>query len=619
MLEAWRSWRRAPKAGAAAGARASASSARHSSCSATRASTAPAWTNSARRPRCRSARPTSTSPARTNSSPNTCADSIPTSQAECSTAPTSRPANDSSPPSRSPRPGHRTSRPCAPTSRRPSKSTTLSTPHASTHATTRKPSPRGSPRPPAKPAPPTPNSSASNWRCSSTAPRPAPGSSTPNPSPPPPPSPPSSSTTPFQRQPSGDRGSISVLSHGQVVRGDGGEIPDEPAAPGGVPGQAHLVGRDVADVDVGDAGAGVEGRGGQRQQDDAVAGGDVLEFLLDGTEDGRAAALPGPHLGGDVTPLGHRVWILEQMLIGEVSDGDRVFPGQPVAGREHRHPRLGQQRLDVQAALVDGQADVADVSPAVADDLGLVVPVGTQHVHGQLRVAAGQGADGVGHDEARHEPDREGAWAAGRPGDPPEQRVRTGQQRPGVGEQLPAGRGQLGRPLVPHEQLRFQLFFQRPDLAGQYRLRDVQGLRGPAEVQLLRDSDEIAELAEVDVSHGLLPSLIPPRYDRRANRSWTGGTPAPHRGRHGAPPKGGIMPKELLIKGGHVVTIDPDLGDLPAGDVLVTDGLITAVGPDLEPTTTAAEVIEAAGRLVIPGMVDTLRHVWQGAIGGETR
>ena len=78
------------------------------------------------------------------------------------------------------------------------------------------------------------------------------------------------------------------------------------------------------------------------------------------------------------------------------------------------------------------------------------------------------------------------------------------------------------------------------------------------------------------------------------------------------------MPKELLIKGGHVVTVDPDLGDLPAGDVLVTDGLITAVGPDLEPTTTAAEVIEAAGRLVIPGMVDTHRHVWQGAIGGYT-
>ena len=59
-------------------------------------------------------------------------------QGDCSTAPTSRPANDSSLPSRCLRPG------CALSSRRPSKSTTLSTPHPNTHAATRKPSPRGS-------------------------------------------------------------------------------------------------------------------------------------------------------------------------------------------------------------------------------------------------------------------------------------------------------------------------------------------------------------------------------------------------------------------------------------------------------------------------------------------
>ena len=76
--------------------------------------------------------------------------------------------------------------------------------------------------------------------------------------------------------------------------------------------------------------------------------------------------------------------------------------------------------------------------------------------------------------------------------------------------------------------------------------------------------------------------------------------------------------KELLIKGGHVVTVDTHLGDLPAGDVLATDGVITAVGKDLKPATAEAEVIDAAGRLVIPGMVDTHRHVWQGAIGGFT-
>ena len=70
------------------------------------------------------------------------------------------------------------------------------------------------------------------------------------------------------------------------------------------------------------------------------------------------------------------------------------------------------------------------------------------------------------------------------------------------------------------------------------------------------------------------------------------------------------MSKELIIKGGHVVTVDPDLGDLAVGDVLATDGVITAVGTDLRPATADAEVIDAAGRLVIPGLVDTHRHVW---------
>jgi 5-methylthioadenosine/S-adenosylhomocysteine deaminase len=77
-------------------------------------------------------------------------------------------------------------------------------------------------------------------------------------------------------------------------------------------------------------------------------------------------------------------------------------------------------------------------------------------------------------------------------------------------------------------------------------------------------------------------------------------------------------PNELLIKGGHVVTVDPVLGDLPAGDVLVRDGVITAVGSDLAPSMPTAEVVDARGRLVMPGLIDTHRHVWQGAIGGFT-
>ena len=78
------------------------------------------------------------------------------------------------------------------------------------------------------------------------------------------------------------------------------------------------------------------------------------------------------------------------------------------------------------------------------------------------------------------------------------------------------------------------------------------------------------------------------------------------------------MPKELLIKGGNVVTVDPAIGDLPVGDVLVRDGSIVDVGLNLATSEPDAEVIDAEGRLVIPGLVDTHRHVWQGAIGGFT-
>src|SRR5882757_6116778 len=77
------------------------------------------------------------------------------------------------------------------------------------------------------------------------------------------------------------------------------------------------------------------------------------------------------------------------------------------------------------------------------------------------------------------------------------------------------------------------------------------------------------------------------------------------------------MSTTMLITGGHVVTGDEAHGDLPRGDVLVEDGVITEVGADLN-ITGADTVIDAAGRLVLPGLVDTPRHVWQGAIGAYT-
>jgi cytosine/adenosine deaminase-related metal-dependent hydrolase len=73
------------------------------------------------------------------------------------------------------------------------------------------------------------------------------------------------------------------------------------------------------------------------------------------------------------------------------------------------------------------------------------------------------------------------------------------------------------------------------------------------------------------------------------------------------------MSDKILIRGGHVLTVDPTLGDLPHGDVLIEDGQIVAVQPEI---SADADVIDASGFLVIPGFVDTHRHTWEAAIRG---
>jgi 5-methylthioadenosine/S-adenosylhomocysteine deaminase len=64
-----------------------------------------------------------------------------------------------------------------------------------------------------------------------------------------------------------------------------------------------------------------------------------------------------------------------------------------------------------------------------------------------------------------------------------------------------------------------------------------------------------------------------------------------------------------LIRGGQVLTLDPELGSLPSGDVLVDGDRIAAVGPHLDPPE-GATVIDAGQMLVAPGLVDNHRHLW---------
>jgi cytosine/adenosine deaminase-related metal-dependent hydrolase len=53
------------------------------------------------------------------------------------------------------------------------------------------------------------------------------------------------------------------------------------------------------------------------------------------------------------------------------------------------------------------------------------------------------------------------------------------------------------------------------------------------------------------------------------------------------------MADRKLIKDGIVLTLDREVGDFDRADVLVEDGVIVAVGPDLE-APEGAEVIDAA-------------------------
>jgi dihydroorotase len=67
-------------------------------------------------------------------------------------------------------------------------------------------------------------------------------------------------------------------------------------------------------------------------------------------------------------------------------------------------------------------------------------------------------------------------------------------------------------------------------------------------------------------------------------------------------------PYDLLLRGGHVIC--PASGINGVMDVAIRDGQIAAVQSDILPTS-AKEVADVRGRLVIPGMIDTHAHCYR--------
>jgi cytosine/adenosine deaminase-related metal-dependent hydrolase/ribose/xylose/arabinose/galactoside ABC-type transport system permease subunit len=67
-----------------------------------------------------------------------------------------------------------------------------------------------------------------------------------------------------------------------------------------------------------------------------------------------------------------------------------------------------------------------------------------------------------------------------------------------------------------------------------------------------------------------------------------------------------------LIRGGTVLSLDTDVGDFTTADVLIERDQIVEVGPGL--VAADAEVIDASDMIVMPGFVDSHRHIWEGLL-----
>ncbi|MFE9606783.1 amidohydrolase family protein [Streptomyces hokutonensis] len=73
--------------------------------------------------------------------------------------------------------------------------------------------------------------------------------------------------------------------------------------------------------------------------------------------------------------------------------------------------------------------------------------------------------------------------------------------------------------------------------------------------------------------------------------------------------------RPIVLRGGTVLPMDRTRRVLSDTDVLVTGDRITAVGPRLAVPEGTAE-IDACDGIVMPGMIDTHRHMWQTAMRG---
>jgi hypothetical protein len=155
----------------------------------------------------------------------------------------------------------------------------------------------------------------------------------------------------------------------------------------------------------------------------------------------------------------------------------------------------------MQACQVGGQPHEGDVDLAGAEGGGLAAPVEALGLDADARVGAGELGAGPGGElpgAAGLEADAQDAGPAapvpvgdgGDAGGLPDGAA-------GLGDHVPSGRGGGDAAGVPVEEAQAEFGLQPPERVGQRGLAHVEGLGGAAEVALVRDRDQVAQLAQL--------------------------------------------------------------------------------------------------------------------------
>ena len=71
--------------------------------------------------------------------------------------------------------------------------------------------------------------------------------------------------------------------------------------------------------------------------------------------------------------------------------------------------------------------------------------------------------------------------------------------------------------------------------------------------------------------------------------------------------------KRTLIRNATIITMDAQ-GDLPQGDILITGDTLAEIAPAIRADD--AQVVDATGFIIIPGLINAHMHTWQTALRG---